>query len=117
MMSQCFGGRPLPGFIGEVHGVDHTDDGRINGRVGAADGGHGGKTFRGKQNAVADAGAHGVKREDRIAAIRTVELEWLDDEDLAPFVRGDFLRGNHIAYDAADQHARKCRVQNQKFKE
>jgi hypothetical protein len=29
-------------------------------------------------------------------------MKRLNDEDLAPFVRGHFLRGHHIADDAAD---------------
>src|ERR1700730_5945819 len=43
-------------------------------------------------------------------------MERLDDEDLATFVRRHFLRGNHIANDAANQHATKCRVQCQNLK-
>jgi hypothetical protein len=30
----------------QVDGIDHADDGGIDGRVGAANGGHGGKAFR-----------------------------------------------------------------------
>ena len=86
----------------QIDGINHSDDGGIDRRIGTADGGHGGETFRGKQNAVADARVHGVEREDGIAAIRAVELKRLDDEDLARFVRGHFLRGNHIANDTAD---------------
>lgn len=101
----------------KVDRINHPDDGGVDGRVGTADGSHGGEAFRCEQHAVADARVHGVEREDGIAAIRAVEMERLDDEDLSPFVGGDFLRGNHIADDAANQHAVKCRVQCLNLKE
>ena len=41
----------------------------VDRRVGTANGGHGGKTFGGKQDAFADTRVHGVEREDGIAAI------------------------------------------------
>jgi hypothetical protein len=44
-------------------------------------------------------------------------MKRLDDEDFPPFVRRDFLRGNHIADDAADQHIEKCKVHCQNLKE
>ena len=70
----------------QIDGINHADDGGVDGRVGAANGGHGGETFRCEQDTVADSRAHRVEREDGIAAIRAVELKRLDDEDLAPFV-------------------------------
>jgi len=85
-----------------VHCVNHPDDGGVDGRVGAADGGHGGETFRGEQDAVADARAHGVEREDGITAVCAVKMQRLDDEDLAPFMGRDLLRRDDISDDAPD---------------
>ena len=47
-------------------------------------------------------GGTSVQRKHGIAAIRAVKLQRLNHKDLAPFVRGHFLRGNHIADDAAN---------------
>jgi len=44
----------------------------------------------------------GVKRKHGIAAIRAIEVERLDDENLAPFVRGRFLCGDNVTDDAAN---------------
>jgi hypothetical protein len=96
----------------QINRINHTDNGGIDGRVGAADGGHGREAFRGEQDAVADSRAYGIEREDRIAVIGAVKLQRLDDEDFASFVRGHLLRGNQIADDAANQHAEKCSVES-----
>ena len=58
-----------------------------------------------------------LSAEEKQSVDDPVEMERLDDEDLSPFVGGDFLRGNHIADDATNQHAVKCRVQCLNLKE
>ena len=93
----------------KIDRINHSDDGGVDGRVGTADSGHGGKTFHGEQDAVADARAHRVEREDRIAAIGAVEVKRLDDEDLAPVVGRDLLGRDNVSDYAANEHTRKCR--------
>src|SRR5579864_2299638 len=44
----------------QVDGIDYADDGGVDGRGGAADGGHCGKAFGGEQDALADSCVHGV---------------------------------------------------------
>jgi hypothetical protein len=97
--------------VAQIYEINHSNDGGVDRRIWTADGSHCGKTFGSEQDAVANACAHRVKRENRIAAIRAVELKRLDNEDLSPFVRRHFLRGDYIADDAANQHAWKCRGQ------
>src|SRR5437899_12127484 len=58
------------------------------------------------QDAVADACVHSVKRKDHLAAVGAVEVERLDDENLAPLMRGRFLRGHNVADNTANQHRR-----------
>lgn len=88
----------------EVNGVDNADDGGVNGRVGTADGSHGGEAFGDDEDLVADAGVHGVKSEDGLAAVGAVQMQGLDDEDLPAVVGRRFLGGDDVADDAADQH-------------
>jgi len=66
----------------QIDSVNHADDGGVDGRVGTADGGHGGKTFGSQQDALADASVYGVECEDGIAAVRSVEVKRLDNENL-----------------------------------
>lgn len=105
---------PANSLFLHFHRIDYADDGGIDGGIRAANSGHGGETFRAKQNAVADSRVDGIEREDWIAAIRAVQLKRLDYEDLAPFVGRNFLCGNHIADDAANQHALQCSVQSRR---
>jgi hypothetical protein len=93
---------PARSIVVQIDRIDHADDGGVDGRVGTADGGHGGEAFGGKQNAVADARVHGVEGEDGIAAVGSVEMKRLDDKDLAPFVGRDLLRRDDISDHAAD---------------
>src|SRR5437016_9155277 len=83
--------------VDQIHGINDADNGHINRRVGPADGGHGGEAFGDDQNAVADARVHSVEREDHLAAVGAVEVERLDDENLAPLMRGRFLRRHNVA--------------------
>jgi hypothetical protein len=101
-MSQRFGKRLLLGFIREVHRIDHANHGSVDGRIGAANGGHCGEAFGGEEDAFADARIHGVKRKDWIAAIGAIEVERLHDENFAPFVRGRLLCRDNITDDAAN---------------
>ena len=57
---------PRSGRSRELHEIHDADDRRVDGRVGVADGGHGGKTFLNCENPVADAGIDSVQRNDRI---------------------------------------------------
>src|SRR5437899_8712246 len=56
------------------------------------------------QDAVADACVHSVEREDHLAAVGAVEVERLDDENLAPLMRGRFLRGHNVADNRSEEH-------------
>ncbi len=82
----------------------------IDGRIGAADGSHRGEAFSCKEHTLADARVHGVERKHGIAAISAVEVEWLDDKNLASFVRWRLLCGDNITNDASNQHGMKSRV-------
>jgi len=86
----------------QIDFIDHPDHGGIDGRIGAADGSHCGEAFGGEEDAFADARIHGVKRKDWIAAIGAIEVERLDDENFAPFVRGGLLRRDNIPDDSAN---------------
>jgi len=46
------------------------------------------KSFGGEQDAFADSRVHGVQRKHGIAAVGAVQIERLDDENLAALVRG-----------------------------
>jgi hypothetical protein len=97
---------PAKSLIVQIDRIDHADDGRVDGRVGAADRGHGGKTFSGKQHAVADARVHSVERDDGIATICPVKLKRLNDENFAPFMGRDLLRRDNVSDYATDEHAK-----------
>src|SRR5437899_5072403 len=49
------------------------------------------------QDAVADACVHSVERKDHLAAVGAVEVERLDDENLAPLMRGRFRSEEHTS--------------------
>jgi hypothetical protein len=86
----------------EIHRVNHADYRGVDRRVRAADCGHRRESFRGEQDALADARADGVERQYGFAAIAAIEIERLNDEDLAAFMRRDFLRSNHVTDNARD---------------
>jgi hypothetical protein len=89
----------------QIDGIDHANDGGVDGGVGASNGCHGGKSIGGEQDALADARVHCVKRENGFAAICAIEIERLNDENLPSFVRRHFLGGDDITDYAADEHA------------
>jgi hypothetical protein len=93
-------------------GVNHADHGGVDRRIRSPNGSHRGEAFRSEQDAVADASIHGVEREDGIAAIRTVKLKRLDDEDLVSIVGRDFLRRDNVSDYAANEHTEECMVES-----
>src|SRR5579863_8593457 len=103
-------------LVMQMDGINHADYGGIDGGIGAADGGHCRETLRGKQHSVSDACVHGIEREHRITAICSVKLKQLDEQNLAPFVRRDFLRRDDVPDHAADEHTTKCRGLRQNLK-
>ena len=107
--------RSMESLAVQIDGIDHADDGGVDRRIGPTDSGHGGKSFVGDEHALADAGADGVEREDRVAAVGAIEIERLDDENFAALVRSHFLRCHNVADDAADQHGKQSRVGNRKL--
>lgn len=78
----------------EVHGIDHPDDCSVDGRIGPADGSHGGKAFGSEENALTDACVYSIQGEHGFAAIGAVQIQGLNEQDLAPLMRGDFSGGN-----------------------
>jgi len=74
----------------QVHFINHANDGGIDGRIGTPDGSHRRKTFGGEQDAFADSRVHGIQRKHRVAAVGAVQIERLDDENLAASCEGDF---------------------------
>jgi hypothetical protein len=96
--------RELLDAVNQSDFVDDADYGGVDGRIGAADGGHCGEAFGGEQDAFADSGVNGVECDDGFAAIGAIEIERLDHQKLTADVRGIFLSGDYVADDARDEH-------------
>jgi len=82
--------------------VDYADYSGVDGRVGAADGGHCGEAFGGKQDALANTRVYRVERDDRFSAIGAVEIQRLHEQDFAGVVRRIFLSSHYVTDDACD---------------
>jgi hypothetical protein len=89
-------------FFVKVHRVDDSNHSCVDGGVRAAHSSHCRKAVGGEQDALADARADGIQCEDGFAAIRAIQLNGLDHENLAAFVRSHFLRSDDVADDDAD---------------
>jgi hypothetical protein len=60
------------------------------------------ESFRCQQDLVADSGVYRIQRHHRIAPRRIVEVERLNQQDLAPFMARMLLRSNDLANDSRD---------------
>src|SRR5260370_41694301 len=84
--------------------VDKADHGHIDRRLRPADTGHGAEALGDQQHAVARAGVHRIHGHHGVAAIRTIQIQRLDHEQLAAFMTRMLLCGDHFADHARYEH-------------
>ena len=69
-----------------------------------ADAGHGAESFGDQQHAVALARVHGIHGNYGVAAIGAIQIERLNQEQLATLVTGMLLGRDHFTDNARDEH-------------
>jgi hypothetical protein len=94
----------LSSAFGKIHCIYDAEYGHIDWGIRPSDGRHCGKTFGNQKNAIAHTGVHGIKRQYRFAAIATIQLQRLHNQNLPSHVRRSLLRRNYVANHFAYQH-------------
>jgi hypothetical protein len=88
----------------EVNAVDNPDHRHVNRWFRASHRSHGAESFGDQQHAIAQARIHGVESDHCVSAIRSVQIQRLDEQGFAAVMAVVLVGGDHVADHAADQH-------------